>query len=183
MLAGNGNPTLFIDAHWWEARHRRKGVLPSWTQVEYYEQSSVPKETLYPKIPTWFAVYDVPAAMYVPHPGVVAYRGKALLNNDSLHWAVFRTEWTVNVFARWVDDAHYRGLLWHLPIGVRQGIDWLAVVALLQGCEYAVATVDGLLKLHDSYSWDSEQSVTRNLPLAGRAFGAARRLLRDFGSF
>jgi hypothetical protein len=93
--------------------------------------------------------------MYFPHPGVVAYRGKALLNNDSLHWAVFRTEWTVNVFARWVDDAHYRGLLWHLPIGDRRGIDRLTVVALLQGGEYAVATIDGLPKLHDIYSWGS----------------------------
>jgi hypothetical protein len=74
---------------------------------------------LYPKIPTWFAKYDVPAAMYVPNPGVVAYRGKALLNNDSLHWAEFRTEWTVNVFARWVDDAHYRGLLWHVLLARR----------------------------------------------------------------
>jgi hypothetical protein len=172
MLAGHGNPTRFVDAHWWEARHRRKGVLLSWTQVEYYEQSSVPKDTLYPKIPAWFADYDVPAAMYVPHPGVVAYRGKALLNNDSLHWAVFRTEWTVNVFARWVDDAHYRGLLWHLPIGVRRGIDRLTVVALLQGGEYAVATVDGLLRLHDGYSWISDLShitvLSQAVPLARR---------------
>jgi hypothetical protein len=64
----------------------------------------------------------------------------------------------MNVFARWVDDAHYRGLLWHLPIGVRRGIDRLTVVALLQGGDYAVANVDGLLKLHESYSWGSEQS-------------------------
>jgi hypothetical protein len=110
--------------------------------------------------------------MYVPHPGVVAYRDKALLNNDSLHWAVFRTERTMNIFARWVDDAHYRGLLWHLSIGVRRGSDRLAVVALLQGVEYAVATVEGLLKLHDSYSWGSEQStvtvLSQAVPLARR---------------
>jgi hypothetical protein len=72
ILAGPGNLSRFVDAHSWDARHRRKGVLLSWTQVEYHEQSSEPKETLYPRIPTWFADYDVPAAMYVPHPGVVA---------------------------------------------------------------------------------------------------------------
>jgi hypothetical protein len=45
-------------------------------------------------------------------------------------------------------------------------------VALLQGGEYAVATVDGLLKFHDSYSWDSEQSpvtvLSQAVPLARR---------------
>jgi hypothetical protein len=73
MLAGHGNPTRFLEAHWWEARHRRKGFLFSWTQVEYYEQSAMPKDTLYPKVPSRFTEYDVPGAMYVPQPGVVAY--------------------------------------------------------------------------------------------------------------
>jgi hypothetical protein len=172
MLAGHGNPTRFVEAHWWEARHRRKGVLLSWTQVEYYEQSSVPKDTLYPKVPSWFAEYDVPGAMYVPHPGVVAYRGKALLNNDSLHWAIFRTEWVVNVFARWVDDAHYRGLLWHLPVGVRSGVDRLTVVALIQGGEYSVAAVNGLLRLHDDHLWTANGApvtvFSQVVPLARR---------------
>jgi hypothetical protein len=106
----------------------------------------------------WFDDYDVPAARYVPRPGFVAYRGYALLNNDSLYWVVFRTEWTLNLFAHWIDDAHYRDQLCHLPIGVRRWIDRLTVLALLQGGEYAVATVDGLLKLHDTNSWGSEQS-------------------------
>jgi hypothetical protein len=172
MLAGHGNPTRFLEAHWWEARHRRKGVLLSWTQVEYYEQSAMPKDTLYPKVPSWFTEYDVPGAMYVPQPGVVAYRGKALLNNDPLHWAIFRTEWVVNVFARWVDDAYYRGLLWHLPGGVRSGVDRLTVTALLQDGAYSVASVDELLRLHDHHSWATNGSETTVLskvvPLARR---------------
>jgi hypothetical protein len=76
----------------------------------------------------------------------VAYRGKAPLNNDPLHWAIFQTEWVVNVFARWVDYAHYRGLLWHLPGGVRSGVDRLSLTALIQDGEYSVATVGELLQ-------------------------------------
>jgi hypothetical protein len=100
-------------------------------QVEYYEQSAMPNETLYPKVPSWFTEYDVPGAMNVPHPGVMAYRGQALLNNEPLHSAIFRTEWDMNVFARWVDDAFYRGLLWHLTGGVCSGVDRLTVTTLL----------------------------------------------------
>jgi hypothetical protein len=70
--------------------------------------------------------------MNIPQPGVVAYRGKALLNNNSIHWAIFRTEWVVNMIERWVDDAHYRVLLWDLPVGVRSGFKRLTVTALLQ---------------------------------------------------
>jgi hypothetical protein len=70
---GHGNPYRFLEAHWWEPRHRRKGVPLSWTHVEYYEQSSKPKDT-YPKFPTWFTEYYVPGAKYVPQPGFVAYR-------------------------------------------------------------------------------------------------------------
>jgi hypothetical protein len=90
MLAGHGNPTRFLETYWWEARHRRKGVLLSWTQVEHYEQSAMPKDKLYPKVPSWFIEYDVTGAMYFPQPGVVAYRRKALLNNDPLNLAIFR---------------------------------------------------------------------------------------------
>jgi hypothetical protein len=123
----------------------------------------MPKGTLYPKVPSWFTEYDVPGAMYVPQPVVVAYRGKALLNNYYLHWAIFRTEWVVNVFSRWVDDAYYRGLLWHLPEGVSSRVDRLTVTALVQDGEYSIATVDEFLQLHDHHSWATNGSETTGL--------------------
>jgi hypothetical protein len=78
----------------------------------------------------------------------------------------------VNLFSRWVDDAYYRGLLWHLPGGVRSGVARLTVTALLQDGEYSVATVDELLRLHDHHSWATKWSETTVLskvvPLARR---------------
>jgi hypothetical protein len=155
-------------------------VLLSWTQVEYYEQSSVPKDTLYPKVPPWFTEYDVPGAMYVPQPGVLAYRGRALLNNDSLHWAIFRTEWVVNKFAHWVDDAHYRGLLWNLPAGVRTGVDRLMVTALIQGGEYSVAAVEGLLQLHDDHLWTTEGTQVTVLSCEGAQAVLVSKVIKWF---
>jgi hypothetical protein len=132
----------------------------------------MPKDTLYPKVPSWFTEYAVPGSMYFPQPGVVAYRAKALLNNDPLQWAIFRTEWVVKVFSRWVDDAYYRGLLWHLPGGLCSVVDRLTVTALLQDGEYSVATVDELLQVNDHQSWainGSETTVLSKLvPLARR---------------
>jgi hypothetical protein len=78
----------------------------------------------------------------------------------------------VKVFIRCVEDAHYRGLLWHLPGGFRSWVDRLTVTPLLQDGEYSVATVGELLQLHDHHSWATNGSETTVLskigPLARR---------------
>ena len=87
------------------------GRLVSWHQVEYYKQRPDARDQLYPEVPSWWSDAEVPAPMYVPQPPVVAYRGSEHLRGDPLHWTIFRTEWTTQVFGRWLADVRFRGLL------------------------------------------------------------------------
>jgi hypothetical protein len=114
-----GVPGRLLREYRREWRHRRRGVLKSWSQTEFYNLPQHAKETLYPKVPKDWSAAEVPARMFVPLPPVVTYRGSALVRGDALHWAIFRTEWTALVFGRWIADIHFRGLLWRLPHQVR----------------------------------------------------------------
>jgi hypothetical protein len=126
-------PGRLIGEYRREWRQRRSGQLRSWNQTEFYAVPQYARDTLYPRLPPSWDELVVPARMCVPLPPVVNYRGSALLLNDSLHWTIFRTEWTVLVFGRWYEDLRYRGILWRLPRKVRSWINQLRLEHLLQG--------------------------------------------------
>jgi hypothetical protein len=105
-----------------------------------------------PEIPHVVHRVLCPRCQVCPAAWVRGLPVNALLKNDSIHWAILRMEWVVNVLSRWVDDAYYRGLLRYLPRGVRSGVDRLTVTALLQDGEYSVATIGKVIQLPDHHS-------------------------------
>jgi hypothetical protein len=136
-VAGNlGVPGRLLKEYRREWRHRRNGLLKSWSQTDYYDLSSHSRDSLYPKTPQGWSDAEVPKRMFVPLPPVVTYRGSELIRGDPLQWAIFRTEWTALVFGRWIADIHFRGLLWQLPQKVRSWINQLGLSVLLQGSRY-----------------------------------------------
>jgi hypothetical protein len=142
-----------------EWRHRRSGLLKSWSQTEYYDLTQHARDALYPKTPQGWSDAEVPARMFVPLPPVVTYRGSELIRGDPLHWVIFRTEWTALVFGRWVADIHFRGLLWQLPRKVRSWINQLGLSVLLQGSPLSVDEVHALLAVHDAVEWTQYEVV------------------------
>jgi hypothetical protein len=111
LVAGHGDPGRFFQELRKEAANRRAGMLVSWMQFEYYRVPQGMRSTLYPRIPTHWAEWEVPNGMNAPLPTVLNYRGSALLRGDALNWCIFRTEWVVSTFARIVADAIRRELL------------------------------------------------------------------------
>jgi hypothetical protein len=49
--------------------------------------------------------------MAIPLPPALTYRGSGLIRGYPLHWAIFRSEWTVLVFGCWFADVHYSGIM------------------------------------------------------------------------
>jgi hypothetical protein len=83
---------------------------------------------------------------------------------DQLHWATFRSEWVVSVFARFITDAHHRLIHWRLPPGVRESIQCLTVQDLLAESGYDVREAEQLLALEDGCRWEaSGEQGTREL--------------------
>jgi hypothetical protein len=99
-VAGLGDRGRFIREYRRKKRDRRRNVLVSWSQVEFFELSAAACGSLYPALPDWWAEVEVSTAIAVPLPPVVTYRGSGLIRGDPLHWAIFRSEWTVLVFGR-----------------------------------------------------------------------------------
>jgi hypothetical protein len=154
LMADHGDPGRFIEEHRKEYKNRRNGVLLSWSQVEYYQIPPRFREALYPKVPRWWGEWEAPGGMCVPLPAVLTYRGSYLIRGDPLHWCIFRTEWVINVFSRFVADAYHRGILWRLPSKVREGIVTLGVDTLLEGSPYRSKTVYQLITLQANYLWE-----------------------------
>jgi hypothetical protein len=121
-VAGLGDHGRFIREYRREKRDRRRNVLVSWSQVEFFELSAAARGSLYPALPDWWAEVEVNTAMRVPIPPVLTYLGSGLIGGDPLHWVIFRSEWTALVFGRWCADVHYRGIMWHLRPKLR---DWI----------------------------------------------------------
>jgi hypothetical protein len=121
-VAGLGDHGRFIREYRREKRDRRRNVLVSWSQVEFFELSAAARGSLYPALPDWWAEAAVNTAMRVPIPPVLTYLGSGLIGGDPLHWVIFRSEWTALVFGRWCADVHYRGIMWHLRPKLR---DWI----------------------------------------------------------
>jgi hypothetical protein len=105
------------------------------------------------QIPSWWCAVEVPADMFVPLPAVIAYRGSALVGRDALHWAVFKTEWAVATFCRWVPDLLLRGVMRRIPSRLRRCWDVLDIGVLLRGSEYALRDVQAGLDFHYQHSW------------------------------
>jgi hypothetical protein len=159
-VAGHlGVPGRLLKEYRREWRHRRNGLLKSWSQTEYYDLAQHSRDTLYPKTPQGWKDAEVPARMFVPLPPVVTYRGSELIRGDPLHWTIFRTEWTALVFGRWVADIHFRGLLWQLPLKVRSWINQLGLSVLLQGSPLSLDEAHALLAVHDAVGWTQYEVV------------------------
>jgi hypothetical protein len=154
LLAGHGDPGRFFEELRKEAGNRRAGMLVSWSQVEYYRIPAGMRTTLYPRVPADWDEWEVPNGMNVPLPAVLAYRGSALIRGDALHWCIFRTEWVISAFARFVADAIHRKLLWHLSPRVLEAIARLGLEPLLEGSEYPGAPVRQLLALQAKVDWE-----------------------------
>jgi hypothetical protein len=153
LMAGHGDPGRFVEEYRKEHKNRRRGVLLSWAQVEYYQVPQGMKRVLYPPTPEGWADWECPVGMIVPLPAVVHYRGSRLVRGDPLHWGIFYSEWVVNVVGRFVADAHHRGVLWKLPERVVDSIPLLGLEYLLEGSPYNVDTVKQLLQTQKEYDW------------------------------
>jgi hypothetical protein len=159
LMADNGDPGRFVAELRKEYKNRCAGVLLTWAQVEYYQVPIGLRRTLYPRTPDDWVDWEVSGYMTVPLPAVVVYRGSRLIMGDQLHWAIFRSEWVVSVFARFITDAHHRLLLWRLPPRVRESIRSMTIHGLLDESGYDVREAEQLLTLEEGYPW--EASVNR----------------------
>ena len=81
-VAGLGDPGRFIREYRQEKRDRRRKVLVSWSQVEFFELAAATRGSLYPALPDWWADVEVSTAMAVPLPPVLTYRGSGLIRGD-----------------------------------------------------------------------------------------------------
>ena len=154
LLAGHGDPGRFFEEIRKEQANRRHGLLVSWLHVEYYRVPSGMRSSLYPRVPQDWDEWEAPRNMNVPLPAVLVYRGSGLLRGDPLHWCIFRTEWVISVFSRFIADAYHRGLLWRLPSRVTRSVEALGVEVLLEGSSYHSDAAHQLLKLQAEYPWD-----------------------------
>ena len=154
LLAGQGDPGRFFEEIRKEQANRRHGLLVSWLHVEYYRVPPGMRSSLYPRVPQDWDEWEAPRGMNVPLPPVLVYRGSALLQGDPLHWCVFRTEWVIALFSRFVADAHHRGLLWRLPAKIISSVQTLTVETLLEGSPYRPEAVHKILKLQAEYDWE-----------------------------
>ena len=155
LMAGHGDPGRFVEEYRKEHKNRRRGVLLSWAQVEYYQVPQGMKRVLYPPTPEGWVDWECPIGMIVPLPAIVHYRGSRLVRGDPLHWGIFYSEWVVNVIGRFVADAHHRGVLWRLPDRVVDSIPKLGLEYLLEGSPYNVDTVKQLLRTQREHDWVS----------------------------
>ena len=160
-VAGLGDPGRFIREYRREKRDRRRKVLVSWSQVEFFELAAATRGSLYPALPDWWADVEVSTAMAVPLPPVLTYRGSGLIRGDPLHWAIFRSEWAVLVFGRWCADIHFRGIMWYLRPTLRDWIRQMGETELLEGSGLDVPTTLLALLKHDSWNWASSQEDDR----------------------
>jgi hypothetical protein len=152
-LAELGDPGRFIREYRREKRDRRRKVLVSWSQVEFFEIPTSARAALYPGLPEWWDEVEVSTAMSVPLPPILTYRGSGLIRGDPLHWAIFRSEWTALVLGRWCVDLCYRGVMWHLRPRLRDWIGKMGVEALLEGSGFDVPLIRRALAKHDSREW------------------------------
>jgi hypothetical protein len=151
--AGNHDPCRFAAECKREFHDRSRGDLVSWRQVKYYRVSREARRALYSGITRWWCAVEVPANMFVPLLAVITYRGSALVRRDALHWAVFKTEWAVATFGRWVPDLLLHGVMRRIPSRLRRGLDVLGIGALLRGREYALGDIQAGLDFQDQHSW------------------------------
>jgi hypothetical protein len=157
---GLGDPGRFIREYRREKRDRRRKVLVSWSQVEFFELSAAAGGSLYPALPDWWEG-GLNNSMAVTIPPVLTYRGSGLIRGDPLHWAIFRCEWTVLVFGRWCADVHYREIMWHLRPKLRDWICQMGEVDLLEESGLDVSTLILALLKHDAWNWVSSQEDDR----------------------
>ncbi len=153
LMADNGDPGRFVAELRKEYKNRCAGVLLTWSQVKYSQVPIGLRRTLYPRTPDDWVDWEVSGYMTLPLPAVVVYRGSRLIMGDQLHWAIFRSEWVVSVFARFITDAHHRLLLWRLPPRVRESIRYMTVHGLLAESGYDVREAQQLLTLEEGCPW------------------------------
>jgi hypothetical protein len=149
--------------------------LVSWYQVEFFELSAAARGSLYPALPDWWAEVEVSTAMSVPLPPVLTYRCSGLIRGDPLHWAIFRSEWTVLAFSRWCADVHYHGIMWHMRPKLRDCIRQMGEEELLEGSGLNVSTTILALLKHDAWNWVSSQEAYRK-DSRGYRLGAPRSM-------
>jgi hypothetical protein len=154
LLAGHGDPGRFFEEIRKEQANRRNGLLVSWLHVEYYRVPAGMRSSLYPRVPQDWDEWEAPRGMNVPLPAVLSYRGSGLIRGDPFHWCIFRTEWVIAIFARFIADAHHRGLLWRVPVKVTKGIESLGLETLVEGSPYLPEAAQNLLKLQAEFSWE-----------------------------
>jgi hypothetical protein len=155
LIAEAGDPGRIFGEVRKEYANRRNGMLVNWLHVEFYRIPLALRTSLYPQVPNDWEEWEVHRSMCVPLPAVLAYRGSALIRGDPLHWCIFRTEWVVAVFARFVADAYHRGILWRLPSKVQTSVESLGVEALVVGTSYPVESVRQLIELQTSVDWSA----------------------------
>jgi len=115
----------------------------------------------WPRVPMWFAEYEVPQGCLVELPPCVTYVGLWLNEHrDSPYWSVFVTEWCVLAAKNLLWDAYDRMYLWYVPAHVAEGIEYLAQAGALDAPLNGSANVDEaveLVRLSRSQRWDEVQ--------------------------
>jgi hypothetical protein len=110
LMTGHGDPGRFVEEYCKEHKNRRRGVLLSWAQVEYYQVPQSMKRVLYPPTTEGWADCECPFGMIVPLPAVVHYRGSWLVRGDPLHWGIYSIP---------NGSSTSLGVLWRMPITER----------------------------------------------------------------
>jgi hypothetical protein len=158
---GSGDPGRMLGEARKEARdtHRKFNEFVAYHQVEFYRQGPPARQSLYPRIPSWWEEVWVSQNMFVPLPPVITYRARSLLPEKvgtpegEFFERVLEAEWTALVFGRWCADIPQRGIMWALSPRLRRNIDEMGVPALRDQSRYSRADVEKWLADHDSHPW------------------------------
>jgi hypothetical protein len=111
---GSGDPGRMLGEARKEARdtQRKFNEFVANHQVEFYRQGPPARQSLYPRIPSWWE--EVWVSQNTP---VITYRARSLLPDKSgkpegeFFEGVLEAEWTALVFGRWCADIPQRGIM------------------------------------------------------------------------
>jgi hypothetical protein len=85
-----------------EQANRRQGLLISFLHVEYYRVPPGMRSSLCPSLPQYWGEWEAKRGMNNTLPAGLVYPGSSLLQGDPLRWCIFRTEWVIAFFSKFV---------------------------------------------------------------------------------
>lgn len=119
----------------------------------------------YPKLPSWWAEYEVPYGFRAMTPPLLTYRGVEFMSRHSYGWdLMLRTEWATMCAVELYSEA-LQGFLWWLPPAVMNDIERLGVEYIFDTASSGVINdIRSLLHEVKCIRWDRVSVVNRFLP-------------------